>query len=311
MGSREGYGFVLKFGFAAASAIATAFGCSLTIDADRAQCSTTTDCKSRGAAFADSVCVDSLCAPLRSVEPEDGGYDPSKDPTWGCLGKPPAPASSDPGPFNVLLNLTDVLSGGPHGDIHVKLCKKIDTACEIPINTTELISDADGHVAISVPRAFSGYLELKGDTVLTGLYYFNPPPEADVGTPGLTIQLVTPSTVELLTKSLGSQQVSDRGLTLVNVFDCEKKPAVGATFEADIDPGDELATIFYAVKGLPVKDATETDTSGYGGLVNLPARSVTLKASVQTEAGKRNIGTTTIQIKAGAITYTRLVPDGT
>ena len=46
--------------------------CSVTVDANRAQCATDEDCVRRGPAFAESACVESLCLPKEMTACEDG-----------------------------------------------------------------------------------------------------------------------------------------------------------------------------------------------------------------------------------------------
>ena len=65
-----------------------ASSCSSMVQSDCVQCSTNDDCIRRGAAFANSICVDELCAVPTPPDP------------WGCLGHSP---SAVPPPGSVTL----------------------------------------------------------------------------------------------------------------------------------------------------------------------------------------------------------------
>jgi hypothetical protein len=265
-------------------------GCSLTIDPNREQCSTDDDCSKRGEAFAGATCVDSLCVAK-----------PPVDPTWGCLDEPRVPASTDPGPFAVTLHLQDII-GGPHVGVKAKLCKKLDVACDDP-QSDEIASNSAGDVVLSVPRAFAGYVSLTADDIMQGIYFFSPTVDSDRT---LQVQIVSPGIADALTKSLGSPQKPENGIILLNVADCEGKAAVGVNYSSDATNAD--AIVFYSVDGLPASTATATDSSGYGGLVNVAPG--TIAVTGKSGDDMRNMGTVSLVVKAGAITYSKLVPIG-
>lgn len=53
--------------------VVSGVGCSLVVDPTREQCATDFDCRARGVAFEEAVCVDDVC--------QVGG------PSWGRLGR--------------------------------------------------------------------------------------------------------------------------------------------------------------------------------------------------------------------------------
>jgi hypothetical protein len=54
-------------------------GCSLTIDANRVQCSVTADCRARGSQFGDSRCEDNFCVPITSSLEEESSDERGSD----------------------------------------------------------------------------------------------------------------------------------------------------------------------------------------------------------------------------------------
>src|SRR5262249_35763839 len=60
------------FSLALAGAALAQISCSVIVEPNRQQCTVDADCQARGAAFAGSLCVDTVCTP-----------DP--DPAWSCL----------------------------------------------------------------------------------------------------------------------------------------------------------------------------------------------------------------------------------
>ena len=64
--------------------------CTLIVNSDRVQCRTNADCVSRGGAFANASCIDSVC---------------KADPTWECLSARPMP-SPQPPPFRIAVTTT-------------------------------------------------------------------------------------------------------------------------------------------------------------------------------------------------------------
>lgn len=259
-------------------------GCSVTVDADRPQCQTDADCAKRGAAFANAQCVDALCV---------------GDPRWACMGGEPAGTPS--GTFRVGMQVTDLVSHAPIADLRADLCRKVDVACAEPVAT--VTSESDGKLAFErVEANFSGYVSLSADGIVPTLYFFNPPIASNVEVPSLSLS--TPQNRSALLGQLGADAA--RGDLLLNVFDCEGKPASGVSFT--LSPGGTSAIPFYLSSGLPTRNATSTDATGYGGFVNVPAGTVTIRA-VDTET-QRVIQTLTLVVRDGAATWSKVIPDG-
>lgn len=220
------------------------------------------------------------------------------------------PVSAAPGPFHFTFHLAGILDPTPIAGATAQVCKKIDVDCTMPTATST--TDANGNVTFDIDKSFSGYVQFqKGTDIVPGLYFFNPPPDQDMDM--VSVQIVTPGIVAALTKTLMSTQLMQNGLTLINTLDCNGKGAAGISITAegldklDLDGGPPPTT-FYSVGGLPNAGATETDSSGFGGFVNLPPGTLAVKGMVN--GTRYQLQEISILIRANAITYARLVPLG-
>ncbi len=71
---------------------------------------------------------------------------------------------------------------------------------------------------------------------------------------------------------------------------------------------DPQSVPYYSEANLPSGTAEATDSSGYGGLLNAKARSITFTATVA--GSRREVGQVTLLTREGSITYGSIVPDG-
>lgn len=271
-------------GLLALAAVHALVGCSLTVDADRPQCKTDADCGKRGAEFASAMCVDSLCI---------------DDPRWACMGQ--GSTATPTGTFRVGLQVTDLVSHAPIAGLRADLCRKVDVACAEPVAT--VTSDASGKVTFDrVEANFSGYVTLSAEGIVPTLYFFNPPVSSDLEIPSLSLS--TPKSRSALLGQLGAD--TSLGDLLFNVFDCQGKPASGVSYT--LSPSGSGAIPFYLSSGLPTRNAAATDSTGYGGFVNVPAGTVTIKAI--DVSSQRVIQTLTLVVREGAATWSKVIPDG-
>jgi hypothetical protein len=164
------------------------------------------------------------------------------------------------------------------------------------------MSDSEGNVAFDIPAAFTGFVSFTRSDLTPGVYFLNPAVNSDLD--ALPVQVVTPDLVKALTGIVGSPQQDANGLMLLSVFDCDGKGAAGVSFTAQ-GPATPPVT-FYSISGLPQANATGTDTAGYGGFVNVPPGAVGVTATIN--ASKRSMPVDSVVVKAGTITYSRLVP---
>jgi hypothetical protein len=261
--------------------------CSVIVDADRTQCKTDKDCSSRGAEYATAVCVDSMCTvPVATP--------------WSCLSSVTKPSPKDSN-VTATLNLKDLITSQPIAGVNARVCRKLDVTCENPI-ATGLVSDAAGKVIVEVASGFDGYVELKLANAIPGSYFFNPPLYISREIPFVPILLVE----ELLSVSgaMGTQLMPDHGQVMVAAHDCSDGYSAGIAFSSV--NGDASTTPFYMIKGVPNTKTTETDSSGFGGLLNIPPGTVNLVGKV-VETGQI-MSSISLLVRAGEIAYSGVSP---
>ena len=269
-----------------------AVGCSLNADADRKQCSNDCDCTERGPEFAQSVCVNSWCAP---------------EPKWSCLDTPPA-MSSESGSFSITLRVQDVLQAAPLAGVEARLCRNFDVNCENP-QAGPVMSDDFGVVRFEVrpdspPLGFSGFVSFTRSDLMPGMYFFNSSIDRAVDISG--IQLLNTQAVGVLTQLLDAEFDPERGLVLISTYDCKEEPADGVMLMTD--DTDEFSATFYSVKGIPALGATATDLSGYAGIFNVPPGRIAVTGRLNQDG--RILASLSLLVKAGSITYSRMAPRG-
>lgn len=270
--------------FFASLAIVVAGGCTSLVQADRVQCSTNDDCTRRGGAFANSICVGQLC--------ESPG-------PWSCLGHVVWPTSGS-GTVTATLTTTDLITSQPVPGVPARVCRKLDTTCAEPV-LTDLVSDDAGQLSITVPQGFDGYVELSAAGAMRGSYFFNPPLTSDRQIPAVPILQATELTT--FASLAGANLMAERGQLMVGAHSCLGQPTEGVRFSSV--EGDDATVAFYMIKTIPSTKQSETDGSGWGGLLNLLPGSVTLTGQLATG---QTIGTLSVFARAGEVTYTAMVP---
>ena len=273
-----------KVAVASACAALLLMGCSVVVDANRVQCNTDADCTARGSAFASATCVDSLCTASSK---------------WACLSSPPA-ASNAAGPFLVTMHVADLISHAPLPGVRADLCRKLDVACSDPAST--VTSDSTGTISLQVEAAFSGYVWLQGDAIVPTLYFFNPTIDRDTDIPSLSMS--TPAARGALLGQLGADTA--RADILLDAWDCTGVTASAVDFS--IAPASSDVISYYLSSGLPTRGTGPTDSTGYGGFVNLTAGTVTVTAT--DTVSQQHISDLTLVVRPGTATWARMVPNG-
>jgi len=270
-----------------ACAASTDVACSVIVEPNRQQCSVDADCTKRGGAFAGATCVDTVCVP------------PAPDPTWGCLGQvvwPPA----RPGKVNVTAQFRDAVTGAPLMGVVVNVCRKQDFQCLMPIASGLQPADT-GDLTFQVDSGFDGFLEMNLAGALPGLFFFYPPVTEDrvlVGVP-----LLSKYILDTIGSLSGKPYLPEKGVALLAAMDCRNQFAEGVHIWST--DADQDTAAFYVIQKIPNSSATYTDTSGQGGLINLRPGSVAIQGTLQ---DGRTIGTVTVVVRAGGVTYTSMVP---
>jgi hypothetical protein len=257
-------------------------GCSAVVDAGRVQCTTDADCTKRGESFASSTCVESFCQVADA---------------WSCAVHAPLVDKSSK-KFSVDFNLFDAVSMKPAAGIDASLCGKLDIECSLPTGTMK--TEADGVVRFDVSSAFDGYVQLNAEGYDPTMIFLPPVTEAlSLGQFPLTTMVAT----AVLGGQLGKPLLPNTGRVLVTTTGCDKQTASGVTLSGE-NMGDDAA-VFYAVGGFPSFTASETDSSGFAGFVNVLPGSVTLSAAL---SDGRKIGRVALFVRANYVSVRRLQP---
>ena len=278
------------------AALLQTLGCTVIIDADRNQCKVDADCANRGEAFANTVCVNSVCEPARSA-------------LWGCMDDEP-PEPLPPATYNVTLHAQSIAGMGAIPGIPAKLCRKINPGCDPPEATG--MTDANGDVTFQIPSnltgafvAFDGHDETLpqdqwAEQWVPANYFLNPNPTSDMT---IAVQMATFKLLNILTFLVEKPQEVGRGTVLINVLSCTGAGAAGVVYTAS--NADEFTTAFYVEGGAPVKGRTSTNTDGFGGFINIEQGNVVISGQIE-ETGQP-IDTVSLAVFPNTITYSRLV----
>jgi hypothetical protein len=259
-------------------------GCSFMIDPDRVQCSRNEECAQRGEAFAGTVCTNHSCQPPKP---------------WECLDQVVWPPASQ-GNVMVALNLVDLVTQQPVSGVEAQVCNKLDTTCSSPL-VSGLVSDSLGRLVFSIQSGFDGYLQSTSTGLMPFLYFFYPPVTSDRDVPAIPI--LQDTGLATFATLAGGNVMAERGHLLARAYNCLGKTAEGVRFSSP--EGDNSTVPFYMIKGIPSIKNSETDSSGNGGLLNLPPGTATLTGRLD---DGRTMGTLSATTRPGRITYIALVP---
>src|SRR6478752_3211118 len=276
-------------------------GCSVIVDANRAQCSTNADC----AKLAGSVCTAGLCVGGGGSAGASG--DPSdplnpQNPRWACNAVPPANSTG----YKVTMHLTDAIdSTKVLPGVNGILCRNLNVECENPVGTMAT-SDETGQISLQVEKGFDGFVQLTGTKIAPSMYFLTPPASGDLELP--MVPLASPFIAgSIVFQAGGTTWAKDTsGIVLLTAFDCEGKAAANINFSIGGAP-DPGTFIFYLVNALPTTSTSVTDDTGYGGLVNVPAGVTTVTASLG--EGGRKVSQISVLVRPGYVSYSSVTPN--
>lgn len=309
-----------RYAMAATASALVLAACSLTLDANAPQCSTTADCVGRGAAFAEAICVDSRCAakPPVTTPSIDAGATEAADELSGpfrCVGHVTWPAATSEPLIDHEVFVQGISGKGVAG-LTVKSCGAVDVDCASPISTVQ--TDATGAASIPITKGFAGYLHLgpppaSFPALSPTIYAYVFPPGAAPGVtshvcPTCAPEVSTPvvSTLEIgaLASFLGISLDTSRGMLFLTALDCDNRPHAG--IQVSLEQADGKVKRFYLQDGLPNAKLTETSVTGSAGFGNVPAGVV----SVTLRLGKTGtlIGRRTVLVRAGTLTIMHVPP---
>jgi hypothetical protein len=292
--------------------------CSLLVPLNEQQCTISSDCTARGGAFNGALCVNNVC--VAPSHPEDAGVDAAAVDAgpWGCLDQPAQVLGSTPVAvtFTVLNALDPVVTAGSQGGtdftalsytpvpgVSVEGCNALDVFCTAPASS-EAVSDDAGIATVVVPENFGGYFEFMNPGFLPSTLYpgrFLADASAFPATFGDLNTTATLSIASILRVPMLVDPEAGVGQAFVQVFDCFDRYAPGVSFTFGIVDAGPNEVQWYINDMFPSNGATQTDSQGTGGLLNVPAGSLLVTATL---AGTtRVLGTANPLLRAGWVTY--------
>jgi len=262
-------------------------GCSLMYDTGESQCDSDTDCQKRG--FAGASCVANVCQP------------PVTSSEWGCLGSVKWPSSGS-GQVTLRVMVIDVIAQAPPSDLEVRLCPKLDVDCTNP-SPSNLQFSPEGMMMVTVNAGFDGYLEMKSPTITPSLFFMTKPVWEDTVIAGV-LPVVSPEGFDGIAMAIGTTRDPEMGHTFVMTANCNDEPASGVRLE--VGKQNVKTTRYYMINNAPVGDALSTDPAGNGGFLNLDTGFAKITGYVA--ATGATIGEASFIVRAGAVSYPRIIP---
>jgi hypothetical protein len=266
--------------------------CTTIIDSGRQQCQSKNDCLTIKSAPSDAECQNNVCVASAS---------------WSCLTTPITTSAVGAGPYTVRVPLIDVSTLEPVAGVTAFVYKKTDQGLEHP--SGPFVSGDDGYLTLRVEplgaSGFEGFMSLTQPDSVTAppaYYFFNPAIGGD--TEVAPVRVASLAAVTSLVTNVGENVDTSRGFIVTSAEDCLGNAAAGISYSSTVADSGTLA--FYSEGHLPTTKASATDDSGYGGLIGVVPGNVTLVGS-HVVHGK--IGEVTVFVKAGAVSYTRMVPN--
>jgi hypothetical protein len=199
----------------------------------------------------------------------------------------------------------ETVSGAYLPGISVRSCALLDPDCVS--GSTPVVTDDAGLAQMSVAGTFSGFFRLSGPMGTEQAVPVNLYPgrllASDQGT-RLPAYELSPDGIQTLAITITTTPLSldpDGGVghVLANVYDCQDHQAAGVVLHLDTTGAETQA--FYFKDSVPNSSATQTDSFGLGGAINVPVGTQTLSASIAD--GGASLGTTTITVHAGQVTW--------
>jgi hypothetical protein len=297
-------------------------GCSFLVDASDLQCDSNADCVSSrlGSRCVQHVCTGSLASrsDATSSEPEKSGPcledseckadDAPRCMRGSCVSDAlaerwlcPQPEEADEESSSIVhysFKVVEFVSRKSPGHVVALACRINDVSCTDPVDRFE-DKTGDGLVELTLPPRFRGFFEVRSDA-LPALSYLTKPLTHDLRDRDL--QVSAQSTVDLLAMIDKTVFEPDKGIALVEAFDCSGTPAGGVHFQESRGTSKP----FYIIDNTPNSDATlsvydaDHDVAD-GGFINVEPGFITFSAHWGVEGPL--LGAFNAHIREGTITF--------
>lgn len=270
-------------------------GCSVVIDVDSKQCTTSSDCEALGPAFSGSTCEQSVCVkPSANGGTNAGGAPGMGDDELVC--EKPAPSTQE----KVKYSFAPIyIPGSEPADttFQIKACNPGDLECSNPVDGP-LEVNAGEPKEFLVPPGWQGYFEVRNKETMSALVFMGRPILED--TVGWNITMPTPVLVGQLSVATGERVDPELGIIIAVARDCDALPIEGVQF-ANSKEGLQ----YYFVNNFPDTSLEETAAQGAVGFANVPISTTTLTATMST--GQELTGAI-IRVKPHTVSLVELFP---
>jgi hypothetical protein len=261
-------------------------------------------CRSDGQGFEACNCGNQADVGAPDGSPQ-GGSNPDAGP-WDCLGNPPEAFQSG---ATTMVNLIAIdslqpiataekVDGGSALDVvtyiplpgtQIRACSSLFYPhCDNNTGTNWQAVDGAGVVTFTLPQSFAGFFEMRGASVFSTTFFPGQFVAGDTMAtlPVTVLTLTAVAGLETVLPGVTLSQAADGGLghVILSVLDCRDHFAPGVYFVPGVvsPPGGPYPTqIFYTVgqggMEFPSSVATQTDPSGAGGILNVPAGAFTVQ----------------------------------
>lgn len=186
-------------------------------------------------------------------------------------------------------------------------CEVNDVSCANPVAMfADPDNTSDGVIKLELPYEFDGFLQVTASPdMLPGLWYFTRPlTESRVAKP---LAAVAPATLELLAAIAGHAVMANRGLVIIEAFDCANIAVGGIHFEES----KAAAIPFYIIDELPSIESTvtvrdEKNDIAAGGFLNASPGFTVFTARIGTTGPV--LGEYNGHVRASTVTYLDIYP---
>jgi hypothetical protein len=221
---------------------------------------------------------------------------------WRCVG-PAQPQVSSVTSISYDWELRDLITGDPLVGLTIRACELLDLGCAQPL-TAPVVTDAAGKAIVedipinSLTRVFDGFFEVEGD----GYHFLYIEARPWIHDSGIIYNLPSDEILAAGAQAAGVELLPDRGIALINAFDCLNRNAPGVSIE--FEPRDASSLPFYVDGVVPDLSLPATVDSGRAGVVNALPGYLTIHARVPTICS--DVAVTRVPVRAGWFTGSTL-----
>lgn len=275
-------------------------GCSVLIDVDGKQCSTSQDCAALGAAFSGATCEQNLCVlktPTGAAGSQGVGGDASMPDPLECEKQEPSTEAMVKYTFAPIFATGSEPKDHEPLPFHIVACSPADLECAKPVFGPLDVMPGQPQDFL-VPRGFQGYFYATNPDTIDALIFMGRAIVKD--TIGWNVTVPTPALVAGFGLATNEQVNPDLGLIIAVARDCDQAPLEGVKFTSSKE-----GLRFYFVNSFPDTTLTETGSQGAVGFANVPISTATLKA---TAASGRELAPAIIRLKPRTASLVELFP---